>query len=322
MAKHQYHFNEETLTFSQHKKSAKQILKTVFGYLATSTAIATAFVFVFYFFFDSPKEKKLIRENAELHVQYNIINKQMDDIAGILDDIQTRDDNIYRAVFESDPIPSTIRDAGFGGANRYQDLKSLDAAKLVIDTRMKLDIITKKLYVQSNSFDEVVELAKNKEKMLMCTPMIMPIATNDVKRIGSPFGVRIDPFTKVRKFHYGQDFTAATGTDVHVTGNGRVETAHYSYTYGNVVIVNHGYNYKSLYAHLSGLNVKKGQKVTRGQIIGFVGNTGRSRGAHLHYEVKYKGRQVDPRNHFLNDLTPEQYEEMLMKSEQYGLGMD
>lgn len=322
MAKKQYYFNEETLTFTEQKKTAKTRFRAALSYFFTSIFLAIGIVLLFTFVVDSPKEKRLKRENAELKLQYDIIDKQMDDISNILSELQERDDNIYRSIFESEPIPSSIRDAGFGGSNRYENLKSLEAAKIVIDTRKKLDIITKKLYVQSNSFDEVVELAKNKEKMLMSTPMIMPIATQDLKRVGSAFGVRIDPFTKVRKFHYGQDFVAATGTEVHVTGNGRVEKAYRSATYGNVVIINHGYNYKSVYAHLSGFNVKRGQKVTRGQIIGFVGNTGRSRGAHLHYEVMYKGRKIDPRNHFLNDLTPEQYEEMLAKSEEYGLGMD
>ena len=322
MAKKQYYFNEETLTFTEQKKTAKTRFAAALGYIFTSSVIATAIVLLFTFVIDSPKEKRLKRENAELKLQYEIVDKQMEEISTILTDLQERDDNIYRSIFEAAPIPNTIRDAGFGGSNRYESLKSLQAADMVIDTRTKLDIITKKLYVQSNSFDEIVELAKNKEKMLMATPMIMPIATQDLKRVGSGFGVRIDPFTKVRKFHYGQDFTAATGTEVHVTGNGRVEKAYRSSTYGNVIIVNHGYNYKSLYAHLSGFNVKKGQRVTRGQIIGFVGNTGRSRGAHLHYEVIYKGRKVNPRNHFLNDLSPEQYEEMLIKSEEFGLGMD
>lgn len=322
MAKKQYYFNEETLTFTEQKKNAKTRLRAALGYFLTSSLLAVGIVLVFTFVVDSPKEKRLKRENAELKLQYEIVDKQMDDMSNILANLQERDDNIYRTIFEADPIPSTIRDAGFGGSNRYESLKSLEAADIVIDTRTKLDIITKKLYVQSNSFDEIVELAKNKEKMLMSTPMIMPIATQDLNRVGSGFGVRIDPFTKVRKFHYGQDFTAATGTEVHVTGNGRVEKADRSTTYGNVIIVDHGYNYKSLYAHLSGFNVKKGQRVTRGQIIGFVGNTGRSRGAHLHYEVIYKGRKINPRNHFLNDLSPEQYEEMLIKSEEYGLGMD
>lgn len=322
MAKKQYYFNEETLSFTEQKKTAKTRLRAAFAYLLTSATMAVGIVLLFTFVVDSPKEKRLKRENSELRLQYEIVDKQMNDISNILTDLQERDDNIYRSIFESDPIPNTIRDAGFGGSNRYESLKSLEAADVVIDTRTKLDVLTKKLYVQSNSFDEIVELAKNKEKMLMSTPMIMPIATQDLNRVGSGFGVRIDPFTKVRKFHKGQDFTAATGTEVHVTGNGRIEKASYSATYGNVIIVDHGYNYKSLYAHLSGFNVKRGQRVTRGQIIGFVGNTGRSKGAHLHYEVMYKGRQVNPRNHFLNDLTPEEYEEMLAKSEEYGLGMD
>jgi len=322
MAKQQYHFNEDTLTFSAHKKSFKERFRKTLGYIATSAFIAAGFVLLFFNFFDSPKEKSLKRENAELRLQYDIVDKQINDISTILSNIQERDDNIYRAIFEAAPIPSTIRDAGFGGANRYEDLKKLEAAKLVIDTRTKLDIITKKLYVQSNSFDEIVELARNKEKMLMSTPSIMPIASNDLKHVASGWGWRIHPIDKVPKFHYGMDFSAAKGTEIHATGSGVVEKAYNSSSYGNVVIIDHGYNYKSLYAHMSGFNVKKGQKVTRGQVIGFVGNTGRSRGAHLHYEVSYKGKKVNPKDYYFNDLTPEQYEEMIAKSAEYGMSLD
>lgn len=322
MAKQRYHFNEDTLTFSEHKRSFGDRFRKGLGYIASSAFIAVGFILLFFNFFDSPKEKRLKRENTELRLQYDLVDKQVNDISSILTDIQERDDNIYRAIFEADPIPSTIRDAGFGGANRYEDLKKLKAAKLVIDTRTKLDIITKKLYVQSNSFDEVVELAKNKEKMLMSTPSIMPLASKDLKHIASGWGIRIHPIDKVPKFHHGMDFSAAKGTEIHATGNGVIERAYISPSYGNVILVNHGYNYKTLYAHMSGFNVKQGQKVTRGQIIGFVGNTGRSRGAHLHYEVHYKGAKVNPKNFYFNDLTPEQYEEMIAKSAEYGQSLD
>lgn len=322
MAKQRYHFNEDTLTFSEHKRTFGDRVRGVLGYISTSAVIAIGFVLLFFNFFDSPKEKSLKRENAELRLQYEIVDKQLDNVSSILADIQERDDNIYRAIFEADPIPSTIRDAGFGGTYRYEDLKKLETAKLVIDTRTKLDILTKKLYVQSNSFDEIVELARNKEKMLMSTPSIMPVASKELKHVASGYGMRIHPIDKVPKFHHGMDFSAAKGTDVHATGNGYIEKAYKSSTYGNVILVNHGYNYKTLYAHLSGFNVRKGQKVTRGQVIGFVGNTGRSRGAHLHYEVIYKGVKQDPKNFYFNDLTPEQYEEMIAKSAEYGQSLD
>lgn len=322
MAKQHYYFDENTLTFSAHKKKFKERLFVVLGYLLTSAFISVGFILLFLHFFDSPKERRLKRENAELRLQYEIVDKQINDISNILGNIQERDDNIYRSIFEADPIPSTIRDAGFGGVNRYEDLKKLEAAKLVIDTRTKLDILTKKLYVQSNSFDEIVELAKNKEDMLMSIPSIMPLATKDFRRIASGFGWRMHPIDKVRKFHYGVDFTGPIGTEIHTTGNGIVTRANRSSSFGNVVVINHGYNYETLYAHMSGFNVKKGQKVTRGQVIGFLGNTGRSSGAHLHYEVHYKGKKIDPKNYYFNDLTPEQYEEMLAKSAEYGQSLD
>lgn len=322
MAKQQYHFNEETLTFSERKKTIGERIRMILGYLATSAFIATGIVLLFFYFFDSPKEKSLKRENTQLRVQYDIVDNQLVNLSTILTEIQERDDNIYRAIFEADPIPSTIRDAGFGGANRYQDLKKLEAANLVIDTRTKLDILTKKLYVQSNSFDEIVDLVRNKEKMLMSIPSIMPVASKDLRRVASGYGLRFHPIDKVTKFHHGMDFSAPTGTDIHATGNGIVEKVYRSSSYGNTVIINHGYNHKTLYAHMSGFNVKQGQKVTRGQIIGFVGNTGRSAGAHLHYEVRKKGITQNPKNYYFNDLTPEQYETMIEKSAEFGQSLD
>ncbi len=322
MAKTQYNFNEETLTFTEQKKTTSTRIRAFLGYIATSTFIAVGFLLLFTFVFDSPKEKSLKRENTELRLQYEIIEKQIDKVSNILSELQERDDNIYRTIFEAAPIPSTIRDAGFGGSNRYDNLEELKASKLVIDTHMKLDVITKKLYVQSKSFDEVVELVKNKEKMLMSIPSIMPIASKDPKHISSGYGYRIHPIDKVSRFHYGIDFAAATGTEIHATGNGIVERCSYSSTYGNVIVVNHGFNYKSLYAHMSGFNVKLGQHVTRGQIIGFVGNTGRSHGAHLHYGVQLNGQKINPSNYFFNDLSPEQYEEMIAQSEVYGQSLD
>lgn len=322
MAKRRYLFNEETLTFTEHKRSASAKFARAFGYLASSAAIAAIFIIITFTFFEAPKERRLKRENAELLLQYEIVNKQIDEVSDILSSIQERDDNIYRAIFESDAIPSTIRDAGFGGANRYEDLLSLDNAKLAIDTRIKLDVITKKLYVQTNSFDEIVDLIKNKEKMLMSTPSIMPVAANDLSRVASGYGMRIHPIDKVPKMHHGMDFSAASGTDIHATGNGIVEKAYKSSSYGNTVIIDHGYNYKTLYAHMLEYNVKAGQKVSRGQVIGYMGNTGRSRGVHLHYEVRYKGQTKNPNNFYFNDLNPEQYEEMIARSIEYGQSLD
>ena len=322
MAKKQYHFNEKTLTFSAHEKSFKQKVGSFFVYILSSSILAIAFIFVFTYFFESPKEKRQAKEISELKFYYEMINKEIDEIDDILNQLQERDDNIYRTIFEAEPIPSTIRNAGFGGTYRYNNLKELISADLVIDTKTKLDILTKKLYVQSNSFDEVVELAKNKEKMLMSIPSIMPVTDKDLKRVASGWGWRIHPIDKVRKFHEGMDFSAATGTEIHATGNGIIETLRYSSSYGNMIVINHGYKHKSLYAHLSGFNVKKGQKVTRGQVIGFVGNTGRSMGAHLHYEVIRNGKKVDPKDFYFNDLTPEQYDEMIAISAELGQSLD
>ncbi len=322
MAKKQYHFNEETLTYTAQKKTFKKIAGSILLYILSSSVLAICFVFVFLYFFESPTEKKNSKKISELNFYYEVMNKEIDMMHEIIDNIQERDDNIYRTIFEAEPIPATIRNAGFGSSYRYQDMEELVSADLVINTKTKLDILTKKLYVQSKSFDEVVELVKNKEKMLMSIPSIMPVTDKDLKRVASGWGWRIHPIDKIQKFHYGMDFSAATGTEIHATGNGTIETLKYSSSYGNMVVIDHGYNYKSLYAHLSGFNVKEGQKVTRGQIIGFVGNTGRSMGAHLHYEVMRNGIKEDPKNYYFNDLTPEQYDEMVAKSAEFGQSLD
>ena len=266
----------------------------------------------FFQFFDSPKEKMLNREIKQLISQYEITQKKLQQVEIVLDDIQHRDDNIYRVIFEADPIPKTIRKAGYGGVNRYQNLKGYKNSDLIISTTKKIDQITKQLYIQSKSFDYIITLAENKEKMLASIPAIQPVSNKDLSRMASGFGYRIHPIYKTNKFHAGMDFSAKTGTPIYSTGDGTVYKVRKSKRgYGNHVVINHGFGYKTLYAHMSKYTVKKGQKIKRGDIIGYVGNTGTSVAPHLHYEVHKDGKKINPVNFYYNDLTPAKYEKML-----------
>lgn len=312
MPKSQYKYNPKTLSYDKVKVSAKTWLIKIFSFIATTLVFAGVVIFVAYSFFESPKERMQKREVEQLKFKYSILNDQIDNMSVVLQDIQNRDDNIYRVIFEAEPIPSSIRKAGYGGANRYAKLDGYRNSELIIETSRKLDKIASQLYVQSTSFDEVFNMAINKAEMLACLPAIQPVRNVDLKRISSYYGYRTDPFYKVKKFHSGVDFSAPTGTEVYATGNGVVKFIRKSRRgYGNVVIIDHGYGYHTLYAHLYEFKVKRGEKVKRGQLIALVGNTGKSTAPHLHYEVQKNRKAIDPIHYFFNDITPEEYEKML-----------
>lgn len=323
MAKIHYHFDPETLSYKKIKKGFKYRMKQFAGYFFPSIFFGIIFAFIIFKYIESPRLKQEKRENARLTSQIKLMTQEMDQLTSILDEVQQRDEGIYRVIFEADPIPSSIRKAGFGGTNRYSFLADMDNADLVVNARKKLDILTKQLYIQTKSFDEIVELARNKEKMLHSIPAIMPISNKDLKRTASGWGFRIHPIEKIRKFHYGMDFTAPVGTDVYASGDGRVVKVIKSKRgYGNYIEIDHGFGYATLYGHLSGFNVIQGQRIRRGEVIGYVGNTGHSSGPHLHYEVHYKGKPVNPQDFYYMDLTPDQFEEMIRISANSGQTFD
>jgi len=286
MAKVKYKFDHHSLQYDKIVLTRKQKFYRFLAYFTATLIIAIIYNILFSIFFDTPKEKGLKRENQQLLTQYEMLNNQFGLVEKTLSDLQKRDDNIYRVIFEAEPIPPSVRSAGYGGSNRYVDLQGYDNSDLVIQTAQRLDKIIKKLYVQSKSYDDLIELAKNKEEMIASIPAIMPISNNDLTRTASGWGWRIHPIYKIRKFHYGMDFTAPTGTEIYATGDGVVEVVENSLRgYGKKIVINHGFGYKTLYAHLNDFNVKKGQKIKRGDVIGFVGSTGTSTAPHLHYEV-------------------------------------
>ncbi len=274
--------------------------------------------------YDSPQERQLKNEKEELLLQYELMNSRLAQLDVIVADLQYRDDNIYRTVFEAEPIADNIRKAGIGGVNRYKNLEKFrGGSEVVIETSKKLDRLAKQLYIQSKSFDEVIELAKQKEELLASIPAVQPVANTDLKRMSSGFGMRIHPVYKTIKMHTGNDFTASVGTEIYATGKGRVSYIELSNSgYGYHVILNHGFGYQTLYAHMSEIKVRVGQEVKRGELLGLVGNTGLSSAPHLHYEVLYEGTQINPINFFQRDLSNKEYEKLIEVGSRETISLD
>ncbi len=323
MAKAKYKFNPETLSYTKVEHNFKAKLPRLLLLFTTSLMMSIILTVVFLHFYETPKARSLKRENQRLLTQYELMFKNLENVEKVLNDLQQRDDNLYRVIFEANPIPNSIRKAGFGGINKYAQLESLDNSELVIKTARKLDIISKQAYVQSKSYDEVVGLVMDKEKMLASIPAIMPISNKDLKRTASGWGFRIHPIYKIRRFHYGMDFTAPIGTEIYSTGDGVVKSVESSSSgFGRWVVIDHGFGYETLYGHLNEFNVKVGQTVKRGSVIGYVGNAGSSSGPHLHYEVHKNGKPVNPQYYYFKDLSPQEYDEMIAISSNMGQSYD
>ena len=323
MSKIKYRFNTKSLTYEKDTVSIRKRIWQFLSYLATGLFFATITIMLAYKYLDSPKEKQLQREIGELTLQYELLNNRMGEVSQVLADIQERDNNVYRTIFETEAIPESIRKAGFGGVERYKELKGYNNSDLMIESTQRLDRISKQLYIQSKSFDEVAKLVKNKEQLLASIPAIQPIANKDLKHVPSGYGWRTDPIYKTAEFHPGLDFTANVGTEIYATGDGMVITADaVMQGYGNHVVINHGFGYQTLYGHMSKMAVRPGQKIKRGELIGYVGSTGRSTGPHVHYEVIKNGEKVNPINFFFNDLSPAQYQQLITLSTQPSQSFD
>ncbi len=322
MARKKYHFNPETLSYEETDNTLLFKIKRLLIHLFSGVSLGALFFFVFVSLVDSPEEKQLAREKNRLQAQYRLLERSMDEMQEVLSDLQLRDDNLYRVIFQADPIPFTVRTAISANPDYYRQLLRMTNSEIAVATTRKLNQLRKQLYIQSKSYDELVVLARNQEVMLQHIPAIQPILNKDLTRTASGFGWRIDPIYRQRRFHEGMDFTAPTGTEIFATGNGTVAVAGWRQGYGNTVEINHGFGYRTLYAHMHQIRVRVGQKVNRGDVIGTVGNTGKSTGPHLHYEVHYRGKPVNPQNFYFLDLSPEEYDRMVQLSNNAGQMFD
>ena len=325
MTKVKYYYDSDTLSYRKIEiKKGKKIKIFILSFLGM---ILSGFILLVIYlnipYIQTPKEKALKRELTNMQLQYGLFNKKMEQAETVLYEIESRDNNIYRIYFEANPISKEQRKAGFGGINRYKDLEGFDNSKLIVSTSKRLDVLTKQIVIQSKSLDEIAQLAEEKEKLLTAIPSIQPVKNGDLTRMASGFGYRSDPFTKVRKKHWGMDFTAPRGTPIYAPGDGVVvRVDRRASGYGRHIRIDHGFGYKSLYAHLYKYNVKKGQKVKRGDIIGFIGSSGRSQAPHLHYEIFKDGSRVNPINFYYGNLSPEEFANLLIRAEQENQSLD
>ena len=325
MAKVKYYYDSDTLSYRkiEYKKGRKTkiFILSLLGMFLSGFLLLVIYLNIPYI--ETPKEKALKRELSNMELQFELLNKKMIQAQTVLSEIETRDNSIYRVYFEANPISDEQRKAGFGGVNRYNNLEGFDNSNLIISTSKKLDVLTKQIVVQSKSLDEIARLAEEKEQLLKAIPTIKPVKNEDLTRMASGYGYCSDPFTKARKFHRGMDFTAPRGTPVYATGNGVVKRAdRRSSGYGRHIRIDHGFGYISLYAHLYKYVVRRGQKVKRGDLIGFVGSTGRSQAPHLHYEIIKDGKHVNPLNFYYGNLSPEEFAELLKVASQENQSLD
>lgn len=314
MARLKYYYDTETCKYERVKVRRSDVVLNLLGFLSVAFLIALVLVPVYNSWFQSDREASLRKENGELLLYYDLLKEEMQKTNQMLTALQKRDDNVYRVIFEAEPLAASVRTAGVGGVERYKELleKGINREDLILSAMQKIDLLKKKMYIQTKSYDEIVKLAKNKEQMVASLPAIQPVSNKELNRLASGYGFRIHPIYKVRKLHTGIDFSAPRGTPIYATGDGVISVAVSNHGgYGREVQINHGYGYVTLYAHLDNFTVKPGQHVKRGQCIGYVGSTGTSTAPHLHYEVIHNGQKVNPIHFFFNDLKPAEYEKLL-----------
>ena len=314
-----YIFNQRTLSYEVKKRSKRsRVLRSVALFvLSLGMAAFYAWIYTSILGWELPKTAMLKKSNAQWNSRFEVLNRQLDEYDKTLTSLQMRDDDIYRSIFGMHEIPMEVRNAGFGGVNRYAHLDEADYSGLLRNTVERIDILTKKTYVQSRSFDEVAQLSKRAGDMASCIPAIPPVVPDRaIYRLSSSYGYRSDPFTGRTRRHSGVDFALKPGNPVYATGDGVVEKVKFQlFGYGNQVLIDHGFGYKTRYAHLKSVSVAEGMKVKRGECIGESGNSGRSSGPHLHYEVIYKDKHVNPSNYYDLSITPEEYATMVRNTE-------
>lgn len=312
MKKIKYFYNTHTLRFEKLVTPLRVKLLRVFGFITSSLVTAGIIVLVLYKYFPSSNEKRLQQQNNDLMQSYKILRNQLDATQQEMVELERRDNEIYRAIFEASPIPDSARLKAMEKRKEIQLVQNMSEDELVGSLTNQLNGLKLRIAYQDKSYNDIDNMVKNKEKLLAAIPAIQPVSNKNLNRIASGFGTRIDPVYKVRKMHAGLDFTAPQGTPIYATADGRVKTAGYNAGgYGNHVVLNHGYGYETLYGHMVRIKAKIGQRVKRGEIIGYVGNTGKSTGPHCHYEVHKNGRPINPVYYFYNDLNPEQFDRIV-----------
>lgn len=326
MARIKYYYDTETCKYERVKTKKTDIILNMLGFLALTTVMACIILFFYVSYFESPKELMLKNEVNELKYYYSQLSGDVETMHKTLEGVEYRDDNIYRVVLGAEPIDKSVRDAGVGGTDRYADIrnKNLIHEDMIVEVFEKADKLKRKLYIESKSQDEVVGMAEKKEKLYAAIPAIQPISNKQLVALASGFGFRVHPIYKVKKMHTGIDFAAPIGTPIYATADGKIEEVSVKFSgYGKMVVIDHGFGYKTRYAHMHDFAVRTGQNIKRGELIGYVGDTGISTAPHLHYEVMMNGVLINPVHYFFNDLTPAEYEKIVELSsiENQSLGM-
>jgi murein DD-endopeptidase MepM/ murein hydrolase activator NlpD len=317
-----YRINPETLRLERIEHGFRYWLRRSGYYIIGGICLGVIFFYTFLYFFPSPREASLMQYNRNLTAELEVVNRQVDQMQLVMSDLSQRDDNLYRAILGAEPIPLSARMGATQQISYYDSLARMTNTQLAADVQRKVDILEKEMYVQARSYDEILDLAKKQEIRMENIPAIQPVLNKDLKRMASGYGWRVDPVYHIRRFHEGMDFTAPIGTEIFATGNGVVVYSGWRQGYGETVEIDHGFNYSTRYAHCSKRLARVGQKVKRGDVIALVGNTGKSTGPHLHYEVHYLGRPIDPRNFYFYDLSPEDYDKMVQISSNMGNMLD
>ncbi|MTI23227.1 M23 family metallopeptidase [Fulvivirga sp. RKSG066] len=327
MARIKYYYDTETCKYERVKVKSQDVILNFLGLASMIVVVSVGLLMLYNAYFESPKELMLKNEVAEMEYYYQSLQEKVDELEKVVASLEDRDDDIYRVVLGADPIDPAVRNAGIGGVDRYEEIKnkSLDHEKVIVSLSEDVNKLRRKMYIQSKSYDDIVELAENKVKMFAAIPAIQPISNQELIRLASGYGYRIHPIYKVKKLHTGIDFSAPIGTPIYATADGTVSKAKVRFSgYGKTVEIDHGFGFKTRYAHMHDFEVKEGQQVKRGQIIGYVGNTGLSTAPHLHYEVIRNDKKINPVHYFFNDLDPEEYEKVieLASIENQSLGGD
>lgn len=320
--KRRYRINPETLELERVEYDLIYWLRRSGRYLFGGISLGVLFFFGFFYFFPSPREASLIQQNKNLTAQLQLMDRQVDQMQVVMSDMSQRDDNLYRAILGAEPIPMSSRMGASRQISYYDSIARMSNTQLIADVQRKVDVLEKELYVQANSYDEILQMVKTQKVKMENIPAIQPVLNKDLKRMASGYGWRIDPVYHIRRFHQGMDFSAPIGTDIFATGNGTIIFSGWKQGYGETVEVDHGFGYKTRYAHCYKILARKGQRVKRGDVIALVGNTGKSTGPHVHYEVHYNGKPIDPRNFYFYDLNPEEYDKMIQLSSNMGNMLD